>query len=404
MSVRLSCPSCNTAFTLDAIPADRRAACPRCGDVFPIRGEVAEEANREGASGPTSPLPQNTKHQTPNTPQGRSLPRVVAFALALGLLGFAVGLAVHYSRGSKKPAAPPEPLVVAAPTPPAKLAGLGYLPAECNIVFAVQPGPVLDHANRVMKEPGELLAQFGVPPQVLAALDQVGLPLPQIDHIAGGIFAYNEGEELRAALALVLKQPLADEDDFLQKLKARPAPNKKGRYVIQLEKVPFSPMLTRVSPTVWVFGLNEKDFAATDRGGYGPGGTQFRGSDSEGVRKMLASVPPEAAVWVVADDDRDWTQKPLVKLAANQFPEVRKWLPELSSGRGGLFALTFGEQVRMRLFVRTADTAVAERVRAYFQVRAAERESATAGGGGVFALFDAPFDPALLQRFIADAK
>src|SRR6266545_3188806 len=42
MSVRLSCPSCNTGFALDAIPADRRAACPRCGDVFPIRGLDAE--------------------------------------------------------------------------------------------------------------------------------------------------------------------------------------------------------------------------------------------------------------------------------------------------------------------------------------------------------------------------
>jgi hypothetical protein len=57
----------------------------------------------------------------------------------------------------------------------------------------------------------------------------------------------------------------------------------------------------------------------------------------------------------------------------------------------------------MRLFVRTAETATADRVRAYFQARAAEMESATAGGGGVFAMFDAPYNPATLQRFLADA-
>jgi hypothetical protein len=117
---------------------------------------------------------------------------------------------------------------------------------------------------------------------------------------------------------------------------------------------------------------------------------------------MIATVPPDAAVWVAADDDSDWTQKPLAKLAA-QSAEAKKWLPVLSSGRGGVFALTFGEKLRMRLFVRTAETATADRVRAYFQARAAEMESATAGGGGVFAMFDAPFDPATLQRFLADA-
>ena len=57
----------------------------------------------------------------------------------------------------------------------------------------------------------------------------------------------------------------------------------------------------------------------------------------------------------------------------------------------------------MRLFVRTAETATAEHVRAYFQARAAETESATAGGDGTFALFDAPFEPKTLQRFLADA-
>jgi hypothetical protein len=285
-------------------------------------------------------------------------------------------------------------------TPPTQLVGLGYLPAECNVVFAVQPGPLLAYATRTNQEPRELLTRVGIPAQVLAALDQLGLTLPQIDHIAGGV----GDKDLRVAFVLVLKQPLADEDQFLKKLQAKPAAGKKTRYAVDLAKLPL--MLARVSPTVWVFGLNEEDFAPVDKGGFGPGGKQFRGSESEGFRQMLGSVPPEAAVWVAADDDRDWTQKPVMNLLPLP-PNAKKGLAALNSFRGGLFALSFGEQPRLRLFVRTADTATAERVRVYFQARAIETESATAGGDGVFALFDAPFDPATgrstLQRFLSDA-
>jgi hypothetical protein len=109
-------------------------------------------------------------------------------------------------------------------------------------------------------------------------------------------------------------------------------------------------------------------------------------------------------MWVAADDEREWTEKPLVSgLFQAQRPEAKKLVPALKGGRGGVFALSFGEHPRMRLFVRTAETATAERVRTYFQARVAEMESATTGGGGAFALFDAPLDPALVERFLADA-
>lgn len=398
MSVRLSCPSCNTAFDLAAVPADRRATCPRCGDVFPIRGESAEHATGAPPAQP-SPPPEPPRNR------GWSIWRVAAVALALGALGFAVGLAVYYNRGTKPTNGPqPEPATVTA-TPPAQLSGLGYLPAECNVVFAVQPGPLLIQEWRDKQAPRahDVLKKIGIPPQVFGALDSLGLTLQQIDHIAGGLFLPSGAEDVRVALALVLKQPLADEDDFLKKLKAAPAPGGKSRFTVELSKVPVAPVLARVSPTVWVFGLNPADLAAVDRGGFGPGGTQFRGNESEGFRKMLASVPPTAAVWIAADDDREWTEKPLVKLFAKS-EEAKKWLPVASGGRGAVFALSSGEQPRMRLFVRTAETATADRVRAYFQARAAEMESASTGGGGVFAMFDAPYDPALLQRMLADAK
>jgi hypothetical protein len=322
--------------------------------------------------------------------------KLALFAILFGLFGFAVWFLADSPRApNPEPKAPP----AITATPPARLVGLGYLPAECNVVFAVQPGPLLEYAARTKQEPRELLAKAGVPEQLLGVLDTIGLP--KIDHIAGGA-PIGDIVDLRVALVLVLKQPLADEEAFRNRLKAKPGTGKHKYDTVQLANAPF--MMARVSPTVWVFGFSEGDFSAVEKGGFGPGGTQFRGSDSDGLRKMLTSVPVEAAVWVAADDDHDWTQKPLVRLLASQSPEAKKGLPALGGGRGGLFALTFGDKLRMRLFVRTAETATAKHLRAYFLARTAELESATAGGEGTFALFDAPYDPKIVQRFLADLK
>jgi hypothetical protein len=402
MSVRLSCPSCNTAFALPAPPADRRATCPRCGDVFPVRGELAEQADGEAESEPAAPAP-GTKHDTRNT-------KWVA-ALALGLLGVGVGLGVYYRLGGFGSKAEPRPEPPGAATAPAQLAALGYLPADCNVLFAVQPGPVLAYAQRTGQDPRELLTRSGVPVQVLGALDQLGLELTQIDHIAGGTSVGDVAFELRITLVLVLRAPPADEGDFLNRMKARRTGGNKPRHEVELAKLPLT--LARVSETVWVFGMTDKDLEAVDRGGFGPGATQFRGSETRdgaeklvGLREMVASIPPDAAVWAAADDERDWTQKPAVRLLAKS-PEAKKWLPAVSSGRGGLVALSFGNRPRIQLLVLTADAATAERVRAYFAARAAEVESATSGGSGYYARYDAPFDPATgwttLQRFLADA-
>lgn len=410
MSVRLSCPSCNTAFALPALPDHRRAQCPRCGDVFPIH--TYTEVPDDGT--PDATQPAKVVHLP------RKWPRVAAIgaAVALVLLGAGGWLAYRHTRDMPKSDPEPPtvaPAVVGTATPPAQLTGLGYLPAECNVVFAVQPGPLVAYAERTQQDPREVLTRTGLPQPILTALDGLGLPLGAIDHIAGGAYIGNEGDELRVALALVLKHAPPDEEEFLKKLKAKPLPGKAARWRVDLGKVPLSPILAKVSPTVWVLGLNEKDLAASENGGFGPGGTQFNegplpvgvGTGVTSMRGMMNAVPADAAVWVVADAAGDWTWKPLVKLAM-QLAEVKTLAPALSLARGGVFAVGFGEKPRLHLVARVATENTGEQLRAYFKARAAELESATAGGKGVFAIFSAPFDPAtswpMLQRFLADAR
>src|SRR5437868_1184384 len=153
MPVRLSCPSCNTAFTLPELPPDRRATCPRCGDAFAVRTweDVGPEAT----------------------------------------------------------AAEPQP----APAKPA--------------------------------------VRRSLTPFVVARL---GLGVEQIDHIAGGTSLGDRDVEFRLTLVVVLRDPLADPDEFLDKIKAqRKVVGGRERFKVQLGQL--TATLTVVSPTVLVFGL-----------------------------------------------------------------------------------------------------------------------------------------------------
>ncbi len=321
---------------------------------------------------------------------------LVAAAFLILLAGFPPFLALL--KPPKNKPQPPVPLSATAKSP-SQLSALGYLRADCNIVFAVQPGPLLAYAERTKQQPRDVLAQTGLPDAARNTIEQLGVELAQIDHIAGGV-TLGEGEDaFRLALVLVLKQPLANEDEFLTKLKAKPVAGKKSHHDVLVGKIPL--LLTRVSPTVWVFGFNDKDLDAVDKGGHGPGGTHLRG-----LQTMLAAVPPDASVWLAADDERDWTQKPVMKLVG-QSAEAKKWLPAVKDGRGGLVAVSLGEQPRVKVQVRAADDKTGDRVRAYFAASATETASATSGGSGTIAHFEAPFDGAnsgkLLQRFLSDA-
>ena len=172
MSVRLSCPSCNTAFVLPAAPD--RATCPRCGDVFPVRSytEVAGEGEGEPTGG-SEPRPSRTRGE------GRRMLGVLAAAAVLILLTALPPFLVYYKRLKHKPPEPAAPAATA--TPPSKLSGLGYLRADCNAVFAVQPGPLLHYAARTKQEPREVLAQIGLPDAVRGTVEQFGVPLAQIE-------------------------------------------------------------------------------------------------------------------------------------------------------------------------------------------------------------------------------
>ena len=62
MTVRLSCPYCETAVNLIDLPATHRVVCPRCGETFAAHATEMQEsgphipvASRNGAHPPDEP-------------------------------------------------------------------------------------------------------------------------------------------------------------------------------------------------------------------------------------------------------------------------------------------------------------------------------------------------------------
>ncbi|MBX9625849.1 MAG: zinc-ribbon domain-containing protein [Gemmataceae bacterium] len=362
MPVRVSCPYCNAGFALPEAPPAGRADCPRCGERFPVR-----------AGDPGGPVPPPVAATLPPEPTRTKTPWLVP---ALVLVLVAGGAAVWMLR-DRSPAPVPvaDPPPDAAAVPPLSLRGLGYLPPGANVAFAVRPGPLLEYAARTGQDPVALLTRAGVPASALGALAQAGITLQAVDHLAGGAVVPDaDGGELRFAVALVLRRPVADEDAFLKALKAR----KTGpdRYEVEAGGAPLK--LARASANDWVFGWTERDADPT-------GGREL----PAGLREAVAErVPADATAWVATDGGR-WADKPAVKLAVGVAGR-KELLPVLAGGRAAVAGLSPGDPPRLRLHVRTADAATGERLRAYFRSKA----PGEVGGAGDWANLDAPFDPA----------
>lgn len=390
---RVSCPYCNTGFSLPEVPPGGRAVCPRCGDAFPVRSVVDEPAgaNPQPAAPPIPPAP----HPPGSAPRGIVRPLVIAVTL----LG--VGIALLYIRGGSKPKPqPPEPEQPpsAAATPPLQLRGLGYLPPNANLAFAVQPGPVLAYAARTNQDPTALLVGAGVPKPVLVTLTRARVSVADIDHLAGGVFVPDTDlTQLRAAVAVVLRKPLPDEDRFLEEVKAkrteRPGP---PRYDVAFAGLPLK--LAKAAETVWVFGWTEHDLDPAEAGGT----TQL----PSGLRDVIAGqVPADAAGWVAADSAR-WTEKKPVAFLL----QAAHWTPDgiavLAKGRAAAVGVTFSSPPRLRVAVRCSDTETAEKLRAYVKEKVTA-QSATTDGAGEWVTIDTPTDPQAvltpLKDFLEDA-
>jgi hypothetical protein len=371
MTTHISCPYCNTSFSPDAVLPGGRLECPRCGETFALKGSVSP-AEMNGVA-PSRPA-------TANRAERKSPAALFVAGLLLVLLGGSYLAYTYFQARKPQPPAEPPPAVVVRPV---ELAGLAYLPGDCNLVFGVQPVALLDYARRTDQDARQLLTQAGLPAGAFAFLDKAGIGLDQVDHVVGGTFIGDAVLELRIALVLVLRTAPEDEERFLQAFDAKRSQTGNGRFNVNLNlgfKVPLS--MVRVSPTVWVFGWADADFGPAEKGsggGLSPAMREKVGDD------QLAGC----GVWVAAGEGK-WADKPLVKqlmeMSAN-----KDALPALAKGRAAVGGLAFGEQPQLRLRVWASDQATAEKMRDAIRAKGVPAVNVSGAGGAV--TVTVPFDP-----------
>jgi hypothetical protein len=382
MSIRVPCPFCNSAVVLPGRPASGRATCPRCGEGFPVK--AAEEID----------APLSDGLQPPEFAKRADAPRIgslsTAKILLLSILFGAVALGAGYyffrSPGGPPAQQPQNETHPPGTTPPLSLAGLRYLPSGANVLFAVQPAPLLAYAERTKTDPKALLTSAGVPAEFITLLDRLGVRLDQIDHVAGGLTLANDSLFPGLALVLKLRRPVANEETFLQALKAEKKP-KTGRatYTVALAGLPLT--MTRIDDRTYLFGLLEKDLTAADN----PSATPALPRD---LREALATrLSPASFAWAATDADR-WADKAAVKgfLLGAKDPKTKDWAGKLTQGRQAAAGLSLEPNPQLRVAIRTQDADTAKTLRNYFAEKLAG-DPATISGEADWAEADIVFDP-----------
>lgn len=327
MTARTSCPFCNAGVPLTELPQTGRVACPRCGESFTVKpGDLESPLPAASANGEYVPYPE---------PAPPSTARAV-WPLALMGLAFAAVVVGGGLYAILRTPAKPTPTETKPPAtiPPASVPGLAYLPGDASVAFAVQFGPLLAYAERSNTDPRQLLTDAGVPAQVFATLDRLGLKPDQIDQLCGGLVIANDNPIPRVVIALLLTRPVADESAFLKQLKATQFTAKNGatRYKgIDLGVLlPFE--LAKHDAKTYLFASDGKDLdAAAKAAGRGSGHLPL------GVKESMARLSPASFAWA-ATDSANWADKPLVKIAADvaKRPTVLPRLAGIRSAAVGL--------------------------------------------------------------------
>jgi len=259
----------------------------------------------------------------------------------LSLVILAAGLWWVFSE-PKRPGTTPTGREADGLRPPVALAGLGYLPKTVQLVAAVRPGPL-------GPDPRAKLAEAGLPSRLLSALDGLGVPLSQVDHVALGVTALPGNAIPQVVAALVLTAPPANEDAVLKAVGAeRVSGGDHPRYKATVGGFPVHAV--RVSPTVYVFATEPKDLDGLEHA---------RPVMAEHLRPplreaMTSRLSPASFAWAVAVGDDRWTELPSVKLLASILKR-EDLLTRFAAGRAAAVGLSLEPDPWLRVAVQTAD-------------------------------------------------
>jgi hypothetical protein len=248
----LTCPYCNASLEAQADwSAGQRIVCPRCGDAFPLRlGDRVTDRPRPTQS--NTSITANAPVVAVDSLPSRGRNRLIA-GMVLGVMLFMAGgglvfmlmtqqqrRAYDTSRPPRRPGKQrgvpePENGPLVASVAPNKLAALGYLPSEVNLLFAARVPELLATpiGTEVLRDPiklGDWQFRLETLPRWL------GFRLEDLDHL---VFAAQITNALIPPFYLVVRtaQPY-DEEKLRQRVKCTRVanPGKKKLYTFHIPR------------------------------------------------------------------------------------------------------------------------------------------------------------------------
>jgi hypothetical protein len=360
------CPYCNSYVTAEAGGrTGQRLKCPRCGESFSYRPGDDDVPVGEAAFNQTA-LPRDEGGLTPVRWSNRRLATVVLGGMAvMAALGLAFALTTTSLRRShdRVGSADPQKAVPIKTVPPAELEGLGYLPADTDLVVGV-------HVAELLQEPAgrELLPRLFTAWPNLSPVNlekSTGLRLAEVDHV---VLAAELQKTLlpRVYLIVQTKTPIDWEQHLRSKLKAtrHPEAGHKPWYRIHVEQPPIDPVLWPLNERTLAVCLNVADFKKLRP--EQPRGIDQLSAPLQGlIKERMGNAAP---LWIAAHLE-DWNQPLLQVLLADLRPESRTTLQSVRS-LAAWIALT--DAATFNAAVECSDASSTERVAAFFSPAGAQ--------------------------------
>jgi hypothetical protein len=357
-----SCPFCNAV-----VPSPTPEFCPRCEERLP-GGTVS--AVPTASSKATSPLWFRI---------GFPLSCVASLVLLI------VGL-VLVNRDESRPPVPPTKSTTSefgpATVPPLGIIGLRYLPANSNIVAAVQTAPLATYAERLKTDPKQLLRDAGLPESVFESLARAGVPFESIDHLAMGL-TLSDDDAIPGAMVVVA-------------LKAAPADASSLTKQIQKEKLFTLFTAAIVGERFLILVTDAKSMPREPK----PNADHLAPAIRETIHNQIS---PAAVAWL-ATDTQSWHERPAIKAAIQVVS--RPELPALIA-RGRALALSFSlePEFNVGLAVKCDSEETAKQLQDFLGIKGAGKPWVIGGTEG-WAVVDAAVPPkeipALVKSLLAN--
>ena len=291
----LVCPYCNTPFDLPGVPG--RVVCPRCGEAIPAKLLTPSGGPQIASADRPAPI-----EAAPASPMRR--PPVIFSALVL--VAVLVGLGIWYYTNVHTHETRPTQLASPPTRPPNSLPALRRLPADTQIVIAVQPPALIQYAERAGKTPEALLAELGVPVGLLEGLAKAGIAIDGIDHLVVGVGLVDSP---KVSVALFLQKPLANERQFREAVNLRLDPDKPGQGKVDLPGFMLPMSLLKADVTTYLFSTDANALEGMNRT---QDSTDYL---KPGLVESIKMLDPASFAWV-ATDNLNWSEHATLKLVA----------------------------------------------------------------------------------------